>query len=171
MMTDEHIKEAISLRFVELIAAVNGYKTSSTYPDYGTDLKIIEVDYRIENEHKRYLETGRELSLQLKATTDKSISIEDEKIKYDLQAATFNDLIQRRETKNPLVLILFVLPFDKTNWTKISDKELVVRRCAYWYYPPETSENTTNSNTKRIEISKDNLISSQVLNQLFEKFS
>ena len=60
MMTEEHIKEAISLRYIELIAAFNGFKTSSSYPDYGTDLDIKEVDFRIENQHKRYLETGRE---------------------------------------------------------------------------------------------------------------
>ena len=65
MMTEEHIKEAISLRYIELIAAFNGFKTSSSYPDYGTDLDIKEVDFRMENDHKRYLETGRELKFQL----------------------------------------------------------------------------------------------------------
>lgn len=83
-MTEEHIKEALSLRYIELIAAFNGYKTSSTSPDYGTDLDIIEVDFRIENQHKRYLDTGRELKLQLKATTENSIVVENEIIKYDL---------------------------------------------------------------------------------------
>ena len=44
MMTEEHIKEAISLRYIELVAAYNGYKSSSASPDYGTDLDIKEVD-------------------------------------------------------------------------------------------------------------------------------
>ena len=51
MMTEEHIKEAISLRYIELIAAFNGFKTSSSYPDYGTDLDIKET-----KEEKKALE-------------------------------------------------------------------------------------------------------------------
>lgn len=94
MMTEEHIKEAISLRYIELIAAYNGYKTSSSYPDYGTDLSIIEVGYRIENDRKKYLDTGRELKFQLKATTVSSIIEENSTIKYDLDAKTFNEDIE-----------------------------------------------------------------------------
>ena len=30
MMTEEHIKEAISLRYIELVAAYDGYKSSMT---------------------------------------------------------------------------------------------------------------------------------------------
>lgn len=52
MITEEHIKEALSLRYIELVTAYNGFKTSSSYPDYGTDLDIKEVDFRMENQHK-----------------------------------------------------------------------------------------------------------------------
>jgi hypothetical protein len=120
-MTEEHIKEALSIRYIELIAAFNGYKTSSTSPDYGTDLDIKEVNFRIENQHKRYFDTGRELKLQLKATTENSIVIENEIIKYDLNSSNYNDLLMRKESKCPLILILFVLPSDKINWLKITD--------------------------------------------------
>ncbi len=68
MMTTEHIKEALSLRYIELIAASNGYKTSSSYPDYGTALDVIEIGYRTENGRKRYAQTGRELKFQLNST-------------------------------------------------------------------------------------------------------
>ena len=84
MMTEEHIKEAISLRYIEVIAAHNGYKTNASFPDYGTDLDIIEVGHRTETGHKRYSQTGRELKFQLKATTENSISNEENFIKYDL---------------------------------------------------------------------------------------
>ncbi len=52
MMTEEHIKEAISLRYIELIAAFNGYKTGSSYPDYGTDLEIKEIDFGLKTNIK-----------------------------------------------------------------------------------------------------------------------
>ncbi len=171
MMTEEHIKEALSLRYIELVAAFNGYKTSSSHPDYGTDLEIKEVDFRIENQHKRYLETGRELKFQLKATTENSIVFEDEIIKYDLNSSTYNDLLTRKNTKSPLILILFVLPSDKTNWLNISDNELITRKCAYWFFPDKTELLTANSATKRISINRKNFISNESLNQLFENYS
>jgi len=171
MMTEEHIKEALSLRYIELIAAFNGYKTSSSYPDYGTDLEIKEIDFRIENQHKRYLETGRELKFQLKATTETSIIVENDIIKYDLNSATYNDLLTRKNTKSPLILILFVLPADKTNWLNISDNELISRKCAYWFFPDKTELLTSNTSTKRILIDKNNFISNETLNQLFDNYS
>ena len=170
-MTEEHIKEAISLRYIELIAAFNGFKTSSSYPDYGTDLDIKEVDFRMENDHKRYLETGRELKFQLKSTTENSIVVEDDLIKYDLNASTYNDLLTRKHSKNPLILILFVLPSDKNNWLHISDNELIAKKCAYWFFPEDTDSLTPNTAQKRITISKDNLISNEALNYLFENYS
>jgi len=170
-MTEEHIKEAISLRYIELIAAYNGYKTSSSYPDYGTDLDVIEVGYRIENEHKRYSNTGRELKFQLKATTVNSVLDETEIIKYDLEAKSFNDLIERKDTPYPLFLVLFVLPTDeKKEWVSISDDELIAKKCAYWYVPDSKEVATSNATKKRISISKNNLFKLDTLNQLFENF-
>jgi hypothetical protein len=171
MMTEEHIKESISLRYVELLAAFNGFKTSSSYPDYGTDLKIEEVDYRIENEKKIYSETGRELKIQFKATTEKGIVDEKETLKYDLDSVTFNTLIDRKDKGRPLILILFILPIDKSEWLNISDNELIARKCAYWYFPNRSEQKTVNTTKKRIEISKNNIITNETLNQLFENFS
>ena|SRR3989304_9068488 len=94
MMTEEHIKEAISLRYIELIAAYNGYKTKSSYPDYGTDLDVIEVGFRMENGHKRYSQTGRELKFQFKATTnieEKRITISKNNL---FRLDTLNQLIE-----------------------------------------------------------------------------
>ena len=171
MMTEEHIKEAISLKYIELIAAFNGFKTKTSHPDYGTDLEIVEVGYRIEKDQMRYSDTGRELKFQLKATTENSIVYENDIVKYDLEAKSFNDLIARRNSKNPLLLLLFILPHKSTEWVNISDKELIARRCAYWYFPELKDIPTDNSASKRISISKENLISSETLNLLFEKYS
>lgn len=171
MITEEHIKEALSLRYIELVTAYNGFKTSSSYPDYGTDLDIKEVDFRMENQHKWYLETGRELKFQLKATTENSVIDDGDLIKYDLNASTYNDLLSRKTSKNPLILILFVLPPDRNNWLNISDNELIAKKCAYWFFPDNTDLLTTNTDKKRISISKNNFISNEALNYLFENYS
>lgn len=171
MIIEEHIKEAISSKYIELIAAFNGYTTSSVKPDYGTDLSIIEVDFQIENEKKAYLDTGRELKLQLKATTEKYIIDKNNIIKYDLNATTFNSLIKRRYSGQPLVLILFILPENKTDWINISNNELITKKCAYWYFPKPTDTKTKNLSSKRISINKNNIISNKSFNRLFEKYS
>jgi hypothetical protein len=45
-MTEEHIKEKISLRYLELVAVYNGYTTDVPSQDYGIDLEIKEVGQR-----------------------------------------------------------------------------------------------------------------------------
>lgn len=170
-MTEQHIKEAISLRYIELIAAYNGYKTTTTSPDYGTDLGIIEVGSRYENEQLRFFDTGRELKIQLKATTENSIFNEGGFIKYDLEAKTYNDLIHRIKSKNQLLLILFILPPQKEDWVSLTDKELVVKKCAYWFVPEPNALPTENTTTIRIAVNKDNLFIKDTVNQLFEIFT
>ena len=165
-MTKEHIKEAISLRYIELIAAYNGFKTTSSFPDYGTDLSIIEVGYRNEKGHQRLRETGRELKLQLKATTVNSIIEENNIIKYDLETKNFNDIVERKDYAYPLILILFVLPNNNEEWINISDQELIVKKCAYWYFPNDNVEQTNNLSKKRIEIDKKNLVDYNTFNEL-----
>lgn len=171
MMTIENIKEALSIRFVELIAASKGYKTSSVYPDNGTDLSIIEVDYRTENAKKRYFDTGREIKIQLKATSESSINENDDIIKYDLETKTYNDLISRMETRYPLILILFVLPTQISDWINISDHELIARKCAYWFFPEEVEQLTTNATRKRIKINKENILNDDTIPYLFERYA
>ena len=171
MMTEEHIKEAVSLRYLELLAAHNGYKTSTSYPDYGTDLEVKEISFREENNKKRFFETGREIKFQLKATTEKSIIIEGDFIKYDLDSSTYNDLITRKNTKSPLILVVFVLPENKEDWVNLSDKELIVKKCAYWFIPAE-NDSTKNISSIRIIINKnEQLIQIETLNKLFKKYS
>ncbi len=170
MITEEHIKEAISLRYIEIIAAFNGYKTASSFPDYGTDLDVIEVGYRLDNEHKRYSNTGRELKFQLKATTITSIIEVSDAIKYDLEVKAYNDLIERKNTAYPLFLILFVLPSEKIDWLTLSEQELIAKKCAYWYFPEQIDIATGNLSKKRVTISKENIFKLDTLNQLFENF-
>ena len=52
MLTEEHIKENIAKKFIELIASNNGFGTDKPVQDYGTDLSISEKDFRFENERK-----------------------------------------------------------------------------------------------------------------------
>ena len=167
MMTEEHIKEAISLRYMELIAAYNGYDVSNSKNDYGRDLQIDEVD---SFEDGRKLSTNRSLYFQVKSTTEKSIFENEKSIKYDIKVTNYNDLIKLKDTANPLILLLFVLPEDKNSWIELSKDELITRKCAYWFIPPEDSVKTDNSSKIRIDIDKRNLVDLKTIDLLFKKY-
>ncbi len=167
MMTEEHIKEAISLRYMELIAAYNGYDVSNSKNDYGRDLQIDEVDLFDDG---RFLSTNRSLHFQVKSTTTKSIIEENESIKYDLKAKNYNDLIALKDTASPLILLLFVLPENKNNWLELTKEELITRKCAYWFMPSETASKTDNNSTIRIDIDKRHLVDLETIDLLFKKY-
>jgi len=166
-MTEEHIKEAISLRYMELIAAYNGYDVSNSKKDYGRDLQIDEVNLFDDG---RILSTNRSLHFQVKSTTVNSITEDESSIKYDLRAINYNDLIKLKDTASPLILLLFVLPKNKDRWIELSKEELITRKCAYWYMPPETAKKTDNSSKIRIEIDKSNLVDLETIDLLFKKY-
>ncbi|MDD3858588.1 MAG: DUF4365 domain-containing protein [Bacteroidales bacterium] len=170
MMTEENIKEALGLRFIEAIASKLGYKTNSVYPDHGTDLSIIEVDYREENGHRRYFDTGRELKIQVKSTTVNSIVWDDSVLKYDLEAKTYNDLIQRKNNQHPLLLVLFILPENNVEWLSLSAEELVIRKQAFWYFPDSTTL-TSNIGSQRITLPRENIFSLETIDNLFENYA
>ncbi len=167
-MTEEHIKEKIALRYIQLIAAFCGYNVTVPDNDYGEDLYIIENSYN--HLRKRYSGTGNLLKFQLKSTTENSISYEKNFIKYDLEKKNFNDLIERKDSNNPLILILFILPYNKIDWVNINNNELIVKKCAYWYYPSDNEIMTDNSYKKRIKIDKNNILNSRALNNLFKNY-
>ncbi|MFN3852521.1 MAG: DUF4365 domain-containing protein [Spirosomataceae bacterium] len=169
-MTEEHIKESISISFIELIANYLGFSTDAPKKDYGRDLSIFEIKYREENGSKRRIETGRELKIQAKSTTLKGIKQNKDYITYNLEAKTFNDLIDRKNANKPLILILFLLPENRTDWLTLNGEELIVRKCAYWYYP-EDINHTTNLYSESIKIPTSNLITIDSFKELFENFS
>jgi len=167
MMTEEHIKEAISLRYMELIAAYNGYDVSNSKNDYGCDLQIDEVKLF---EDGRILSTNRSLHFQVKSTTEKSVIEDSKSLKYDLRATNYNDLIRLKDTANPLILLLFVLPKNKNRWIELSKDELITRKCAYWFMPSEKATQTDNNNQIRIKIDKSNLVDLETIDLLFKKY-
>lgn len=82
----------------------------------------------------------------------------------------YNDLIILRNTANPLILIVFVLPENKNEWIELSKDELIARKCAYWYMPSDKASHSDNSNTIRIEIDKNHLVDLETFDLLFNKY-
>lgn len=172
-MTEELIKESFSIKYLETLATYNGYTTDWPGKDFGRDLTINEISTRTQNGKTRFIETGRTLKIQAKATTENSIEDDNDiSFKYDLEAKTFNDLIYRNNQNScPLILFVFILPSDKNQWMELNEDNLLLRKNGYWFVPDTTEAETLNSTTKRITISKANKFTLDTIQQLMNTYN
>jgi uncharacterized protein DUF4365 len=167
-MTENDIKELLSKNFVRTIANRYGYKIGSIELDHGVDLSVIEVAKRTTNEGSvRYFDSGKSVELQLKSTTESSVTYLGDSIKYALKAKNYNDLIFRRNEVLPLFLILFILPDDANSWVVCEETMLKIEKHAYWYIPEQTDGQTENTGTITIEVPKSNLLNESALKEIF----
>ena len=98
------------------------------------------------------------------------ITFEENYLKYDLEAKTYNDLIERFSDGNaPLVLVLAILPDDKANWAIIGEQNLLMNQKVYYFYPNDAMEETQNANTIRISIPLENKIGMEFFQNLFQQ--
>lgn len=154
-MTEEQIKEALSRGFVRLVANRSGFKCKFDEVDHGTDITLSEVVARVRPDGRRRLtETGRYVDLQIKCTCEASVIRGPESLKFDLEAKTYNDLVERLADQgaSPMALVLFVLPDDGVDWLSVGDDELILRRGAFWWRPAPGTAATPNNSSKRIEV-------------------
>lgn len=167
-MTIEQIKEELSNCFVGLVATYRGYKLTKPSDTGGVDYTIGKDVTYVRNGKTRYIQNGLYIDLQLKATTESSVIIDDDVIKYDLEAKTFNDLIVRREFANaPLYLILFILPKEHDDWVELNDENILLRKYAYWYIPPNELSETDNVGRIRISIPMENKLNFSTFDNWF----
>lgn len=171
MMNEEKIKELFSLNFLRLTAEYAGYYGTLPGQDYGTDLHIEEMQKLPTGEH---IPSGRIISLQIKATTEESITKTKTHIKFDLPIRNHKLLIKRqfyRQTYpqyNPYLLILVLLPKEKINWLQtLKNGNIALSAQAYWYMPKISDKDSDNKFSKRISIPLANLLDLEIYPKLF----
>lgn len=176
-MTDEHLKEQLSIHYIGLLASKTRFILNKPLYDYGVDgsVELIEA-YRI-NEDTRYTPTGKAIDFQLKCTTKKQIMLEQEGFKFDLKAKNYNDLIKRKNDVmhiiggyTPLILILMVLPEKEQDQVVYSSDYLRVNAEAFWFFPKDEDDFTGNKSTKRIDFSFENRINLDFFPSMFNLF-
>lgn len=167
-MTKNQIKEAISVNYIQTIANRIGYKIAPRSKDHGVDISVIQVDKINSRGKVRYIDSGRTLECQLKATTEKGVTRVNGFIKYVLEVKTYNDLIYRLKTYPPLVLILFILPDDEKDWIACKPDELIIRKHAYWYIPDLKAQTSDNVSSITISIPDNQKIDDKTFSYLFK---
>lgn len=124
MMTDEDRREALSLAYVQAVAAAAGMTYSTRSRDYGVDVTVHEVARR----GGAYFETGWRLDVQAKSTAAARIGTAD--VAFDLKVKNYADLIVA--APQPRVLVVLALPPDPADWFSQDEDRLQLRKCAYW---------------------------------------
>lgn len=148
-LTEEHIKEGISRAYVQAIANCAGFNFEKSDQDYGIDGTFSGVKFRKRNNEDSYrrVSDGCKLDFQLKASVN--VSIENDVVKYNLEAKNYNDLVDE-DICTPRILIVYKLPKEKAEWIHVSEDVTLFRNCAWWCY---LSGKRPTSNKEKIMIS------------------
>lgn len=163
MISTQHSQEQLSRAFVHAVTSHAGFTFESTIVDYGVDGTIRSVR---QINGRRFL-TGHSLDVQLKATT--RWSRRGGYISYDVEAKTYNDLVERfnEQRGTPMVLIVLCLPKRRTDWLTIDTDKLILKHSCYWCQVG--SERTRNRRTRRIRIPQSNIVSKATVSSLMQK--
>ena len=130
VLTEQHIAESLSRAYVRAIAGRAGLNLAIREYDYGVDGSFDEIVVR----KNRRVESGFSLSFQLKASTQ--WRLDSDRVIYNLEAKTYNDLILRRSMRaaTPCILILLALPSDSGRWLICEESALRLEGACYWEY-------------------------------------
>jgi hypothetical protein len=161
LITLQHTEECISLAYVHALTGKAGVSLSAHRThDYGIDgtFRSIKV---VGNRH---VETGFAVDFQMKATT--TWEHKESNVVYDLEAKTYNDLVQRDAEATPCILILLCLPPNQDEWVDTNETRMVLKHCCYWTGLQGPA--TTNTATKRIFVPRANTLTSAVIAQILE---
>jgi hypothetical protein len=173
-MTENDIKEQLSNNYIKIIAANRGYLLDKPEKDYGVDFMVSRVFPYTNNGSTRYLKDNKYIDIQLKATTENGVIIDNASntVKYTLEVKNFNDLVIRKNSNNltPLVLILYVLPVDRNNWVGINNNEILLRKSAYWYMPAEGTAISNNTSSVTISIPQANVLDIDCFDTFYQDF-
>lgn len=156
LLTTPDRKEALSRVYVQALAARAGYLTSVPEPDRDS------VDLRIQAGGPR--RPG--LDLQLKATTELS-EPRDGFLRFRLSIKNYRDLSD--ETQTPRLLVVLDLPKDESQWMTVTDKEIALRRRAYWLSLQKDREEVDDQSTVTVRIPERNVLDVETMQKLMEQ--
>lgn len=150
MLSEEKIREELSIAYLHAVAARAGYAWEPTRVDLdGIDGWIrsrgrISADARIHSPM---------IGFQLKATS--TIQGSSDPIGFALKQKNYDDL--RKQYAEPRYLALLLLPEDPEDWLKLDANEMVMRRCMYWHSLAKAA-GTDNASSTTVYLSRNNVL-------------
>lgn len=164
MLTENQIKEQLSITYIQAIASYAGFAVERTIVDMDSiDVTIKAKGYL----HEDSIIYSPKIEIQLKATS--GISFKDGEFSFVLPVKNYDDLRVEKPIV-PRLLVVLCLPSDKKKWLENTLDMLVLRKCAF-YANLKGMPECENETTKTIRISTDDILTSEKLMDLMIKIS
>ena len=137
-------KELFSYAYIQAVCASAGLAVDRPNTDLDSrDLRI-------------YCRGAAEFYAQVKCT--ENLEEGTSQISYPLPISDYDNL--RQKTVTPTILIVVHVPHDPMDWVGQSERELALRRCAYWVSPLEWPE-TQNVASVTVHLPKEQMFSQE----------
>ena len=171
MLPPASIKEQASQFLIYWMTSIAGVKVSVDNLDHGVDFTLKQVKKFQYKGKIRYMNSGKAIDVQLKCTTEKSVSYRDDFINFDLEAKNYNDMVVRQQEKEvlPLLLIVVILPENPDLWYENSFEKIVLHSKRMWYLPSPDASLTDNKHKVRVQIPIENSVSPSFFQGVFEQ--
>ena len=154
MMDENQQKARFSIGYIESVASVAGFQVSEVTVDQDSVDGVFIGDFglrpRIEFQAKA---TARDL-------------VRGDQIHFPLSVKNYNDL--RIESINPRILIVLIMPQERTQWIEQTDDEMCLRHCAYWLSLLGRPA-TRNTNSITVQVPMTNMLSSAQLVDMMQR--
>lgn len=161
MLPDNNVEENLSLAYATVVSSMAGYELYMLSKDWGVDAQLAEVmkvDGSVED-------TGVYVSVQLKAC--KNTRDLGQKIAYDIKNKARNKLTKTKTNAAvPKILVVLCLDTQKSNWMKQDLSQLIVKKCAYWYYLEGMPKVPNDDHTTVLHIPKENVFSPENIQKI-----
>ena len=160
MLTDDDIREQLSIAYLHAVSAHAGFAWEPRRIDKdGVDGCICARGIVISGATRKSPEVG----FQLKATTQ--IQNDADPIAFKLKQKNYEDL--RGRFAHPRYLALLILPPSQKEWLELSPEALVLRRCMFWLSlrHAEANENTVSTT---VSVPRANLLDVAAIRRLLE---
>jgi hypothetical protein len=158
LLTENQIKEELSVAYIHAIAAKVGF--SCERPKIDMDSVDVEIKSHGYLTHDSTIYSP-EIKLQLKSTS--CINMIGDNIHFSLQINNYEAL--RSNSMTPRLLVIFELPANKDDWIHHTSEELIMRKCAYWVNLSGKPD-TQNQSSVTVKIPKQQVLSPNELYQL-----
>lgn len=156
-------KEQFSRAYVHAVASVAGF---SLY-EPSVDDDSIDLGFARRGGADGDCICSPRVEAQLKCTSRDVIG--DESLSFDLKVKNYNELCPENFLV-PRILIVVVVPDSMTDWLTHTEKELVLRRCAWWI-SLRGQPKSTNTSTERTHIPRAQVFSPQALTSMMERIA
>ena len=153
-MTPNMQKEQLSLAYIRAVAATVGYQVTRPEPDVDSVDGVLMASF------------GRRPRIEFQAKATTQDILRGDALRFPLPVKNYNEL--RADTRTPRILIVFLMPADKSQWLRQTNDELCLQRCAYWL-SLENYSATINAETVTVPIPVLNVFDSNQLEDLMEK--